>query len=139
MYFNCLYWCLWISMIEPTEVIHNFFTSIRRFISTHNTGFSILVRFLFWSHCLFSIYTTPGFVNKHILYISYAVWEHELVNLVLVTKALESKALEMRYALNKAYLGNLGEHNSSETNKSKSKFTPRRRDIKIITQIFFGV
>ena len=60
----------------------------------------------------------------------------ELLNLVLVTKALESKALEMRYSLNKAYLGNLGEHNSSETNKSKSKFNPRRQDIKIIAKCY---
>ena len=52
------------------------------------------------------------------------------MNLVLVTKVLESKALEMRYAIMKAYLGHLEEHNSSETNKSKSKFTPRPRDIK---------
>ena len=58
------------------------------------------------------------------------------MNLVLVTKVLESKALEMRYAIIKAYLGHLEEHNSSETNKSKSKFTPRPRDIKILARFY---
>ena len=89
----------------------------------------ITLGFLFWAHFYFeaivyiySIYTTPGFVNKHILYIFHAVWELELVNLVLVTKALESKTLEMRYALIKAYLEHLEEHNSSESNKSKSQY-----------------
>ena len=42
----------------------------------------------------------------------------------------------MRYAIIKAYLGHLEEHNSSETNKSKSKFTPRPRDIKILARFY---
>ena len=61
---------------------------------------------------------------------------YELVNLVLVTKVLESKALEMRYALIKAYLGHLEEHNSSEINKSKSRFTPRPGDIKTSARFY---
>ena len=58
------------------------------------------------------------------------------MNLVLVTKVLESKALEMRYALFKACLGYLEEQNSRETNKSKSKFTPRPQDIRILARFY---